>query len=271
MKGKYKLLPRDSPIAGLLSRHDAGHHICISHLDRSPVSQKQINFAIALFICSVLSGLMTWRVLTAKSHYAGIAAAFGLVNSDTVDSRWYWMLMHALIDYQLYSIGWHRLRNFVVGQLWHRVQWGFRPTEIILRRPTAKQSPTPPNEKKQVKYATKLNEAVDPSLVYKNIGVHTATPFWGVDFKAMGDAYQMLKKREIMEEAWDLRVWTFEDGQWTSLELWRLYDNATNKETERIIKDTLRSQGRERVVKQWDALMLAAKQGDKPVEETLRR
>ncbi|KAF8917355.1 hypothetical protein CPB85DRAFT_1250174 [Mucidula mucida] len=110
------------------------------------------------------------------------------------------------------------LLKFATGHLWMRLRYGFRPVEIVFRKPTGAQhlkiKDLPPQEY-HTAYMNSILHAIDARLLNHNVGYNTRDGFWVLEYTAAIDAFKLAQTGKIPIETWELSVWQKIEGKWS--------------------------------------------------------
>ncbi|PBL02084.1 hypothetical protein ARMGADRAFT_238931 [Armillaria gallica] len=217
----FRDVPIGSPVYNLLCKHDTGHGAFITHLDRMPISMKVGIFLIPFTFNAIMAILIAWRARSAYTHYDVIAVIFAGELMPTYKpgppTSWFWFCINILIDCCVYQFMFPVVKKFALGHLWLRIRWGFRPVEIVFRKPTgfsrASLNNLPPDEF-QLAYTQSLFQAIDPNFLQTNVGYNTRIGFWSVEYEAPMSAYQLVEDGVVDLEYWDVSIYQRDDTGW---------------------------------------------------------
>lgn len=124
---------------------------------------------------------------------------------------------------------------FLLGECRLRWRYGFRPTEVIIRRSPPESPSTASSEPPERRWRASLR-AIDPTLLYSNPASILASDFWVMEHAIIMDVYAGMEKGEISEEDLEFTAWRECGGVWTGLELWRLHSVASGQQEIALFK-----------------------------------
>jgi len=231
--------------------------VFLSHLDTTSVKAKRSAFFQASIVLVVFLAIFLWRAASVYSTYGSpskLYTAFSLSPCILL-----------LVD--LYVL--HRTGTAVVifarGHLWYRLVYGFRPTEIVIRRPHADQLPQFANmtiTEGGNKFRDLVFRAVDINLLRNNPGSLTELGFWDIDYRACEEAYGLARMQgpgSIEEAAWRVSVWTRHGAQppacWMVLEEWKTHDPDVQEQRLGFLKKKLEAIGKGDLYDKWQNLL----------------
>ncbi|KAG7445946.1 uncharacterized protein BT62DRAFT_143987 [Guyanagaster necrorhizus] len=210
----FRDVPIGSPVYSLLCKYDTGHGSFITHLDRMPISMKVGIFLIPFTFNTIMATLIAWRAISASTRYHITAFLFvgELMPKHKAEppSSWFWFCINILIDIFVYQFMFPVVKKFVLGHLWLRIRWGFRPIEIVFRKPTGLRrgslNKLPPDEF-QLAYTQSIFQAIDPNFLKTNVGYNTRIGFWSVEYEAPMSAYSLVEDGIVDLEYWDVSIY----------------------------------------------------------------
>ncbi|KIY71831.1 hypothetical protein CYLTODRAFT_486943 [Cylindrobasidium torrendii FP15055 ss-10] len=279
LKDYFKPLDLHDPVYMLFSYHGvhSGTQAFITHLDRAPVKEKILTFMFpfALNLSFVL--ILLWRGFSSTSHFD----VWSLWLQDNTPAKtgtrelslpWYFATL--LFDVAIFvSLPYH-ISNFIKGELWMRIQCGFKPVEIIFRKPTGilrAQIDSLPEEEFQKAWFGCMMQACDADFLRSNVGYNTRFGFWVLDYAASPDAYRLVQDGAVDIERFDIAVWQKTDEQWTSWEISReaekYSDPDIQRRTTQIVVDRLRAMGKEELLKKWAEMVRNLQTKEEPTSE----
>lgn len=203
----------------------------------SDYRDSSLNNRAAFVPTFVLNGIFTviiiWRILSGSYRYLPILGEMSQIpvfRSRPQETSYLWAILNFGIDYFLFKKLCPIVYKYITGHLWLRLRWGFRPTEIVFRKPTGWRRILHNNiqsaEQRSLDWTNTLYRAIDPNLINGNPGYNTRSDFWVLEYEATCDAYALLKSGEVDEKIWELSVWQLEAGQWHVWEVWRVHDKS---------------------------------------------
>ncbi|KAF6761648.1 hypothetical protein DFP72DRAFT_879238 [Ephemerocybe angulata] len=223
----------DSALHAFFTKHDDDHNNgFITRLDRSPIAQKRSTFYHSLALnTAILCCLTILAILTIRSNLEApypppMRVAYALTQDILLASA-----------------------SLVLFQCRLRYRYGFRETEIILRR-----SPRSLNVEKLTtggsnlqgsksngtrlealsKAATRL---VNPQLLYSRPGAILSSDYWTLEYPALLDAYDCVDNGKFSDVDFDFTLWKQKDGLWTACELWRVQEIMTGEQESDVFEN----------------------------------
>ncbi|KDR80518.1 hypothetical protein GALMADRAFT_60448 [Galerina marginata CBS 339.88] len=233
VSSRFKQLPRDSFLAQFLSQHDdplrGGF---ITRLDRSPIATKRLAFMKAflmnifflLSICALACVTIIrdlWSPLPISSKLAICisqdiligSAIFVLVRSTTIP--------------------------FFFGECRLRILYGFRASEIVIRKPPKMPLVLNNNtteDQRMERYWRIATRAVNPELLYSNASAMLSSEYWTLEYRAVFDAIRRIAAGEFGEEALEFAIWKQDNEIWSVCELWRMHEIMSDQQEVSMFK-----------------------------------
>ena len=115
---------------------------------------------------------------------------------------------------------------FFWGECRFRFHYGFRASELIIRKPPkvlALKSHLSEDQRLE-RYWRMAIHAVNPNLLYSNSNALLSSEYWIVEYSAIFDAMERIAIGDFDEEALEFAIWKQNKGTWTSCELWRMHE-----------------------------------------------
>ncbi|KLO18514.1 hypothetical protein SCHPADRAFT_993551 [Schizopora paradoxa] len=259
---RYKPVRLESPISSFLSRHDTGHGVFLSHLDQTPVEAKRKAFFQGCAFTSVFLAVFIWRLTRVYRNY--YFATLSDLSSALSLSGVIWLCIDLYI---LYLTGPPPF-NFVRNSLWYRLRYGFRQTEIVIRRPVHNQLPQFNNmsiAEGRDKFRDQVLRGMDNILLQTKPGDLTSLGFWQVDYSACAEAYDLTSLVGpgcIEEAAWRMAIFTRHGAQppacWMVHEEWKVHDPARRDRRLALLKENLEALGKGQLFDQWLGMLFAS-------------
>jgi hypothetical protein len=126
---------------------------------------------------------------------------------------------------------WGAFRLTIVHYLLPRIRYGFRPTEIIIRKPKAELTSLALND-----IVASITCAIDVWFLANNAGVNTQTNFWHLDHAAANEAFELARRGEIPESTWKTTLWRKDEHGWVGHEIWRQHEVVSNPDLLLVFK-----------------------------------
>ncbi|KLO06476.1 hypothetical protein SCHPADRAFT_946067 [Schizopora paradoxa] len=260
----------DSPLSRFLSKHDDKHGIFLSHLDMTPVGTKKIAFYSALGTHLLYLAIFLWRAYRLYTSYGSPSKLYSQLSL--------YGIAFLCLDLYIVKVMAHAVRKFARNSFWYRLRCGFRPTEIVIRRP----HPTYIQKLNALSVAEgstllhyELHRAMDVNTLNNRPGDALQTPeVWLVDYHACVEAYylsRLVGPGAIEEDAWRMSVWTKDPnptGGWKVIENWKiLHDHARRDRYLQVFIDKLLALGKGHLFDPW--LKLMSEEATTPTGEDL--
>lgn len=175
-------------------------------------------FLIPLGFNLLLAGIVVWGTVSTGYH-AVLSILFGelMRPQSTWNVSWPRYIITLIVDVVVYTQLPPILLKFATGHLWMRLRYGFRPVEIVFRKPTGAQhlkiKDLPPQEY-HTAYMNSILHAIDARLLNHNVGYNTRDGFWVLEYTAAIDAFKLAQTGKIPIETWELSVWQKIEGKW---------------------------------------------------------
>ncbi|PPQ65467.1 hypothetical protein CVT26_000107 [Gymnopilus dilepis] len=231
---RFRQLAPSSLLAQFLSQHDDSlRHGFITRIDRSPVSRKRLAFLKALFLnILILLFTTTFAAVTiVRDLMSPLPASMKLASCITQD---------VLIASAIFVLVRSTIIPFFFDECRLRILYGFRPSEIVIRRPP---SIMPLTSNKEVsedqrleRYWRVATRAVNPELLYSNASAILSSDYWTLEYRAIFDAMRCLEEDQFKEEDLEFSIWKQEDGVWSVCELWRMHEIMTDQQEVAMFK-----------------------------------
>jgi len=273
---RYKRVRLESPLSSFLSRHDTGHGVFLSHLDQTPVEAKRKAFLQKCAYLSPYLAVFLWRLSSVYATYGSLSKLYsGLSFSGII-----WLSVD--LFFFVFLTG-PPVLNFARNPLWYRIRYGFRPTEIVIRRPLPSQlyqfaymSITEGRNK----FRDQVLRGMDNILLQTTPGDFTQLNFWQIDYRTCAEAYgltQLQGPGQIEEAAWRMSVWTRHGAQppacWMFHEEWKVHDPARRDRRLALLKESLEVVGKGHLYDQWLSMLFASSRtpngGNKPLSTNI--
>jgi hypothetical protein len=221
----------DDALARLLSTHDDRQHSgFITHLDRAPTSHKRFVF---YFCPNYNPHNITFKSRKAFAkglimNLALLALIFWLISvSITLDiySPTFTPVMTALCVAQDFIIAWAIYSMlitttipFFLRECRLRLCGGFRPTEVVLRRPPVL-SECLSDEERVEHYRRFVSRSMDSHLIYANFWSFLTSELWVSEHIAILEAHRLIDSGEIDEGWLEAALLRQENGLWNVYEI----------------------------------------------------
>lgn len=135
---------------------------------------------------------------------------------------------------------------FFFGECRLRLLYGFRPSELIIRR-------SPPHtsfggfnqcrkdglsEAQHVEHQWRTAiRAINPRLLYSTASAMLSSDYWTLEYNAVLDALRRVSAGEINEEDLEFSAWKQgHDNAWTACELWRMHEIMSDQQEVAMFK-----------------------------------
>lgn len=116
---------------------------------------------------------------------------------------------------------------FFWGECRLRIRYGFQITEIVIRKlpglPSLSCRGMSENQRLE-NYWRVANHAINPRLLYSNLGAMLSNDYWVLEYAAILDAYKTIERKQIEIDDLEFAIWRQEHGAWTACELWRMHE-----------------------------------------------
>ncbi|KAF9054378.1 hypothetical protein BJ165DRAFT_1337436 [Panaeolus papilionaceus] len=247
---RFNSLPRNSALSLFLTRHDdALHSGFITRLDRSPVSAKKyvanhfvffhkthvcnrrIAFSKALawnfVVLFLITGLATWTVVSDLMSPAPTSLKLAIALTKNL-----LLISAVLIVLRSTSI------PFFFGECRLRALYGFRPSELVIRKPPTRTTleATTHEDQRLERYWRMASRAVNPDLLYSNASAVLSPCYWTVEYSAVFDAMTCIGKGAFELEDLEFSIWKQYDGKWSACELWRMHEIMNDQQEVAMFK-----------------------------------
>lgn len=255
MTNERHLAGSDDALARIFSKHDDKlHQGFITRLDRTPLSRKRLSFTHGLiYNLIILTGSSAFVVLFILRGFnaLNVPESMRLTLSVTQGLLLLWAVCVLALSTSV---------PFFFGECRLRWKYGFKPTEVIVRRPP------PPEPSQNTSDETAAGSrwraslrAINPALLYSNPGSILSDDFWVMDYAVILDIYASMERGELQEENLEFTAWKECGGVWTGWELWRLQSIMSDQQEVALFKAFLTSKGKHGLVSAWEGLFGKAK------------
>lgn len=129
---------------------------------------------------------------------------------------------------------------FFFGECRLRWKYGFKPTEVIIRRSPPESLTAHRSNELSTKHWHASLRAINPTLLYTNPASTLATDFWVLEYAIIMDVYAGMSEGQINEEDLEFTAWKEYSGVWTGLELWRLHSIVSDQQEVALFRVGLR-------------------------------
>lgn len=123
-----------------------------------------------------------------------------------------------IIAWAVYSILVTTTVPFLLCECRLRLRSGFRPTEVVLRRPPVLPVRLSDEERAQL-YARFVARSMDPHVVYASFWSFLTSELWVSEHRAVMEAHDMIDKGEIDEGILESALLKQENGAWSICEI----------------------------------------------------
>lgn len=247
---RFRQLSSDSFLAQFLSQHDLPlRHGFITRLDRSPVARKRCVFLSSLLhnvlipasrLAFLKALLLNLFVLLLTSALAAISIVRDLMSPlPTPVKLAFCITQDILIGSAIVVLIRSTTIPFFFGECRLRILYGFRPSEIIIRKP-----PTIPlmlnsnvsEDQRLERFWRIATRAVNPELLYSNTSAILSSDYWTLEYRAVFDAIRRIEDGQFAEEALEFSIWKQDHGIWNVCELWRMHEIMTDQQEVTMFK-----------------------------------
>jgi hypothetical protein len=246
-------LPVDSPLARIFSAHH-GHTGFITRLDRTSLSRKRLLFLRSLvYNVGLLAAIVTLFIFHDFS--------FNVPRS----LRWTFRITQGFVLFWAISVLYlTTFAPFFLGECRLRYKYGFRHTELVIRR-------APPESRAPSHHLCQAAlRAINPALLYSNPASILAPDFWVLEHLVIMDIYAAMTAGQVNEEDLEFTLWREHDGIWSGLELWRLHHIVSVQQEVDLFKACLRSKGKHDLLSAWEQSFDADKWASNQTPEDYR-
>ncbi|KAF8963436.1 hypothetical protein BDZ97DRAFT_2075900 [Flammula alnicola] len=257
---RFKQLPRSSLLADFLSRHDdplrSGF---ITRLDRSPVAVKRVTFIKALALNVAILLFVLCVAMLSFIHDFNFMGTLPLRTKFVV-----WAIQSTVIASAIIILLRSTTIPFFFGECRLRIMYGFRPSEVIIRKPPAPTSTLNNNDRKShstedqcmEQYWRTAIRAINPKFLYSNTSAILSLEYWTVEYSAVFDALRSISAGEIDEESLEFSIWKQNsEGVWTVCELWRMHEIMTDQQEVAVFKTFLAQSGKDGLLAIWEDMI----------------
>jgi len=139
-----------------------------------------------------------------------------------------------------------------------RVFYGFRASEIVIRKPPACPSMlnrNVPEEQRMERSWRMATRAVNPELLYSNAGAMLSADYWTMEYVAVFDALRSIAAGEFAEEDLEFAVWKQDKGVWNVCELWRMHEIMSDQQEVTMFRTFLTQSGKQELLNIWQEML----------------
>jgi hypothetical protein len=189
-----------------------------------------LNLAIiAIPAWCLISSRGSWYhlIMIFVNHFFGFA-------SPHYNTHWTTYLK-GFILYLYYRYGWTPFTYFFIrNYLIIRLRQGFRPVEIVVRKPTGPSryrlidDPTIPPQIKQTRFTDSIYRATNSNFLMSNTGINTRIEFWELDFIAAEKLQDAVRSGLAEESAFKTSLFVKTEAGWQVWPVWKTYEDAGN-------------------------------------------
>ncbi|KAH9479558.1 hypothetical protein JR316_0008153 [Psilocybe cubensis] len=211
----------DLRLARFLSKHDDPlNRGFITRLDHSPIAMKRLAFFRAL--------LLNTFILIALTILSFIMISQFLLSPPSTPTQTLMCITHDfIVASAIVVLIRSTLLPFFCGECRLRVAYGFRPSEIVIRRA--------PLLGKEYNRHT-IARAVNPALLYSNVSAMLSSDYWTLEYTIILDALNRISKGEFPEDVLEFSVWKQREQTWHVWELWKMHDLISDEQEIAIFK-----------------------------------
>ncbi|TFK40012.1 hypothetical protein BDQ12DRAFT_681609 [Crucibulum laeve] len=252
MSQRVKHLPVNSPLAQLFSRHDDScRNGFITRLDRSPISSKVFTFLKGLVLNLGIVAFVGYLayITIVRDLLSSMPESVGLSLCITQDLLIFWAILILLRSTSV---------PFFFGECRLRILYGFRPTEIVIRKPPSSTSLPSKNlseDQRLERYWRLATRAVNPRLLYSNPGAILSSNYWVLEYSTVLDTYKCLEKGEFQVEDLEFSFWKQEGRSWSVCELWRMHEIMNDQQEVVMFKTFLTKEGKKELFSIWQNMV----------------
>ncbi|KAF9466051.1 hypothetical protein BDZ94DRAFT_1319703 [Collybia nuda] len=202
----------NSALARLLSKHDdRRQNGFITHLDRAPLSHKRKAFVRGLLMNLGLIGFIAWLVsaIITQSVYSPTPTPVMTALCVTQD---------LIIAWAIYSILITTTIPFFMRECRLRLRCGFRPTEVVFRKPPVLSTNLSDEERAEL-YRRFVTRSMDPHLIYASFWSFLTSELWVSEHLAIMEAHDLIDKGDIDEGSLESALLRQENGTWSICEI----------------------------------------------------
>jgi len=153
---------------------------------------------------------------------------------------------------------------FFFGECRLRILYGFRPSEIIIRKPPTIPSmlnSNVPEDQRLERFWRIATRAVNPELLYSNTSAILSSDYWTLEYRAVFDAIRRIEDGQFAEEALEFSIWKQDHGIWNVCELWRMHEIMTDQQEVTMFKAFLTQSGKEELLAIWQDMLSCSPSG----------
>jgi len=263
---RFKQLPRNSPLAQFLSRHDDSHnHGFITRLDRSPLAAKRLAFikalALNVFILLFIAGLTSVTII--RDILSHLPAHFRLAICITQN-----VIIASAIGVLVRST----TIPFFFGECRLRTLYGFQASEIVIRKPPtislALNSNTATEDQHMERYWRIATRAVNPKLLYSNASAMLSSEYWTVEYRAVLDVLKRIAADEFKAEDLEFAIWKQDNEIWNTCELWRMHEIMNDQQEVAMFKTFLTQSGKQQLLTTWEKMLPCTSSSGEVIERS---
>ncbi|RDB20885.1 hypothetical protein Hypma_012065 [Hypsizygus marmoreus] len=133
----------------------------------------------------------------------------------------FYVTQDLIIAWALYSILATTTIPFLLGECRLRMRCGFRPTEVVFRRPPMLDKGLSQAECVE-QYRRFVARSMDPYLIYASVSSFMTNELWVSAYPAIMDAYDLIDRGEVNEGSLESAIWLQKDGTWSVCELCKI-------------------------------------------------
>ncbi|KAF8909390.1 hypothetical protein CPB84DRAFT_1673464 [Gymnopilus junonius] len=246
---KFTQLPRLSLFAQFLSQHDDPlRRGFITRLDRSPVARKRSALSNPFLPSSSLytrlaflkALLLNVSVLLFTSALAAITILRDLTSPlPTPVKLAFCITQDVLIATAIVVLVRSTTVPFFFGECQLRLLYGFRPSEIIIRKPPSVPlllNSDVPEDQRMERFWRMATRAVNPELLYSNASAMLSSDYWTLEYRAVFDAIRRIQRGQFTDDALEFAIFKQDDGIWNVCELWRMHEIMTDQQEVTMFK-----------------------------------
>jgi hypothetical protein len=194
--------------------------------------------------------------------------------------RWTFSITQGLVLFWAISVLYlTTFAPFFLGECRLRCKYGFRPTELVIRRA--------PSGPPSCNLGRASLRAINPALLYSNPASILSPDFWVLEHLVIMDIYAAMAAGHVNEEDLEFTLWREQDGIWSGLELWRMQHIVSVQQEVDLFKVSpqhvssqtqvsikiqacLRNKGKHDLLSAWEQSFDADKRASKQTPEDYR-
>jgi hypothetical protein len=147
---------------------------------------------------------------------------------------------------------------FFWGECRLRFRYGFRASELIIRKPPKAGSTLQshlPEDQRLERHWRMATRAVNPKLLYSNGSALLSSEYWIMEYSAVFDAMERIAVGDFDEESLEFAIWKQDKGTWNSCELWRMHEIMTDQQEVTMFKTFLTEAGKQELLTIWQDML----------------